>query len=58
MKKQHCSITTAGIFLLAFLAFTATLSAQVGTEGSIPGIVHGSSASGAVAGSILVGPTG
>src|SRR4026207_1813462 len=37
MNRQYCSIRTAGFFLLAFLAFAVTLSAQVGTEGSILG---------------------
>jgi Carboxypeptidase regulatory-like domain len=39
MKKQYCSITTAGIFLLALLTFCTSLSAQVGTEGAILGVV-------------------
>ena len=43
MNRQYCSITTAGLFLLAFLALTVSLSAQVGTEGSILGIVTDSS---------------
>ena len=36
MNRQYCSITTAGLFLLAFLALTVSLSAQVGTEGVDP----------------------
>ena len=43
MNKQYCSITTAGLFLFAFLALTVSLSAQVGTEGSILGVVKDSS---------------
>jgi len=43
MNRQYCSITTAGLFLLAFLTLTVSLSAQVGTEGSILGIVTDSS---------------
>ena len=46
MNKQRCSIKMAGIFLLAFLALSATLSAQVGTEGVILGVIR--DASGAV----------
>jgi len=46
MNRQYCSITTAGLFLLAFLALTVSLSAQVGTEGVILGVVK--DASGAV----------
>ena len=41
MNKQYCSITTAGLFLLAFLALTLSLSAQVGTEGVDSGGRHG-----------------
>ena len=43
MNRQYCSIRTAGFFLLVFLTFTVSLSAQVGTEGSILGIVTDSS---------------
>ena len=43
MNKQFCSITPAGFFLLAFLALTVSLSAQVGTEGGILGVVTDSS---------------
>ena len=46
MNKQRCSIKMAGIFLLAFLALSATVSAQVGTEGVILGVIR--DASGAV----------
>jgi carboxypeptidase family protein/TonB-dependent receptor-like protein len=43
MNKQYGSIKTAGVFLLAFLALSATLYAQVGTEGAILGVVTDSS---------------
>ena len=43
MNKQYWSIRPAGVFLPAFLALTLTLSAQVGTEVAILGVVRDSS---------------
>jgi len=43
MNRQFCWIRTAGFFLIAFLVFSTSLSAQVGTEGAILGVVTDSS---------------